>query len=203
MVKPRLGLPQLQCNMGSDECWEFPLFSKGHWQSPWTALMADKCLPLWLCKETVKQSSHQVMPQPWRKRKLFLYSTSLTINKDLRNRTYNPGGHNWDYYPGTRSPESSHCDSFEDRAQQVPDLQMSCSDLTVWEGTSIVVPAMAASWYTPSILNIIWYWPHSYTEMATLSQVQMLGCCFTTKILSYLNRRSHCGDTPQWDFLYW
>ena len=200
MVKPKLGLPQLQCIMGSREWWEFPPFSKDHWQCPCTALTAK---PSRLCKETVKESSHQVMPKPWRKRKLFLYSTSLTINQDLLNRTCHPGGHNLNYYPVTRSPESSHCDSFEDRAPQVPDLQMSCSDLTVWEGTRIVVPAMAASWYTPSILNIIWYWPHAYTEMATLSQVQMLGCCFTTKILSYQNRRSHCGDTPQWDFLYW
>ena len=35
--------------------WELPLFYKGHWQSPCTALMAGKCLPLGLCKETVKK----------------------------------------------------------------------------------------------------------------------------------------------------
>ena len=31
---------------------------KGHWQSPCTALTAGKCLPLKLCKETVKESSN-------------------------------------------------------------------------------------------------------------------------------------------------
>ena len=28
--------------------WEFPLFYRCHWQSPWTAPMAGKCLPLGL-----------------------------------------------------------------------------------------------------------------------------------------------------------
>ena len=32
-------------------------FLKGHWQSPYTDLTAGKCLPLGLCKETVKESS--------------------------------------------------------------------------------------------------------------------------------------------------
>ena len=30
---------------------------QGHWQSPYTALTAGKCLPLGLCKETVKESN--------------------------------------------------------------------------------------------------------------------------------------------------
>ena len=34
----------------------FHLFFKCHWQSPCTALTAGKCLPLGLCKETVKES---------------------------------------------------------------------------------------------------------------------------------------------------
>ena len=38
-----------------------------------------------------------------------------------------PGGQYKNYYPGTHSSLSNHCNSFEDR---VPDLQMSCSDLT-------------------------------------------------------------------------
>ena len=38
------------------DLWEFPLFFEGHWQSPCTALMAGKCLPLGLCKGTVKES---------------------------------------------------------------------------------------------------------------------------------------------------
>ena len=37
--------------------WEFPQFFRGHWQSPCTALTAGKCLPLVLCKETVKESN--------------------------------------------------------------------------------------------------------------------------------------------------
>ena len=36
----RVGLPHLQCIMGSCDQWEFPLLFKGHWQSPCTALMA-------------------------------------------------------------------------------------------------------------------------------------------------------------------
>ena len=39
----------------------FPPFYRGHWQSPCTALMAGKCLPLGLCKETVKESAGNVM----------------------------------------------------------------------------------------------------------------------------------------------
>ena len=46
-----------QCIMDSCDGWEFPLFSKGHWQSPCTAIMAGICLLLGLCKETVKESS--------------------------------------------------------------------------------------------------------------------------------------------------
>ena len=47
------GLPHIQCIMDSHERWEFPLFCKGHWQSPCTALTAG----LVLCKETVKESA--------------------------------------------------------------------------------------------------------------------------------------------------
>ena len=60
--KNRLGLPQSQWIVSSCDRWEFPLvffcfvFFRGHRQSPCTALTAGKCLPLGLCKETVKQS---------------------------------------------------------------------------------------------------------------------------------------------------
>ena len=40
--KYRLGLPQSQWIVGSCDWWEFPLFLRGHWQSPCTALMAGK-----------------------------------------------------------------------------------------------------------------------------------------------------------------
>ena len=40
----------------------FLCFSIGHWQSPCKALMAGKCLPLVLCKETVKQSNVLLLP---------------------------------------------------------------------------------------------------------------------------------------------
>ena len=46
---------------GSHHWWEFPLFFRGHWQSPCTALMAGNCLPLGLCKETVKPSPNWPM----------------------------------------------------------------------------------------------------------------------------------------------
>ena len=49
--------------------WLMGIFTvfKGHWQSPCTALMAGKCLPLGLCKWTVKQSTagyKQVLSKP-------------------------------------------------------------------------------------------------------------------------------------------
>ena len=45
----------------------------------------------------------------------------------------------------------SHCNSFEDWAPvRVPNLQMSySSDLTTWQGTRIIVPAMATRWHDP------------------------------------------------------
>ena len=45
--------------MGSCDQWGFPLFSRPQWQSLSTALTAGKCLPLGLCKGTVKESSKQ------------------------------------------------------------------------------------------------------------------------------------------------
>ena len=54
--KYRSGLPKTQSIGISCHWWEFPLFFRGRWQSPYTALMAGKCLPLGLCKETVKAS---------------------------------------------------------------------------------------------------------------------------------------------------
>ena len=50
-------MPQSQCILGSHDQCEFPPFFKGHWQSPSTAITAGKCLPLGLCKETVKEST--------------------------------------------------------------------------------------------------------------------------------------------------
>ena len=43
--------------MGSHDQWEFPLFFRPQWQYPCTALTADICLPLGLCKWTVKEST--------------------------------------------------------------------------------------------------------------------------------------------------
>ena len=47
------------------------------------------------------------------------------------NRTCQPGGHYWDFYPGTLSIKASHCSTLEDQGTRrfhlrVPDLQMSC-----------------------------------------------------------------------------
>ena len=50
-------MPQSQGAVGSRDWWEFRPFFRGHWQSPCTALMAGKCLPLRLCMETVKEST--------------------------------------------------------------------------------------------------------------------------------------------------
>ena len=46
------------CIAGLHDCWQFPPFFRCHWQSLCTALTAGicKCLPLGLCKETVKES---------------------------------------------------------------------------------------------------------------------------------------------------
>ena len=57
--KNRLGNPQIQCTLHKLQCitsscnqWEFPLLSRGHWQSQCTALtLANE-----LCKETTEQS---------------------------------------------------------------------------------------------------------------------------------------------------
>ena len=44
------------CIMISRDQWEFPSFLRPQWQSLCTALTAGKCLPLGLCKGTVKES---------------------------------------------------------------------------------------------------------------------------------------------------
>ena len=50
--------------MGSHEQWEFPPFVRPQWQSLCTALLAGKCLPLGLCKGTVKESIPKVILWP-------------------------------------------------------------------------------------------------------------------------------------------
>ena len=53
--------PVPHCIMGSRDQWEYQLFFRPQWQSLCTALTAGNCLPLWLCKGTVKESkSHPV-----------------------------------------------------------------------------------------------------------------------------------------------
>ena len=63
--KYRLRLPRSQWIMGLYDCWEFPLFFRGRWQSPCTAQTAGKCLSLGLCKETVKQSVSLGLLNEW------------------------------------------------------------------------------------------------------------------------------------------
>ena len=55
--KYKLGLPQLHRIVGSCDLCEIWWFFRNHWQSSCTALTAGKCLPLGLCKGTVKESS--------------------------------------------------------------------------------------------------------------------------------------------------
>ena len=56
VFKCRLGLPQSQYIVGSCGWREFLPFFTGLWQYPCTALTAGRCLPLALCKRTVKGS---------------------------------------------------------------------------------------------------------------------------------------------------
>ena len=48
------------CIMGSRDQWEFPPFFRPQWQSLCTAPTAGKCMPLGLCKGTVKESSRSL-----------------------------------------------------------------------------------------------------------------------------------------------
>ena len=53
----------------------------------------------------------------------------------------------------------THCNSFEDRAPVdfiygCPNLQMSCRDLTIWQGTRIIAPAMAARQHAPLLVLV-------------------------------------------------
>ena len=43
--------------MSSHDRWLFPPIFRGHWQSPYTAPTAGKCLPSGLCKETMIKST--------------------------------------------------------------------------------------------------------------------------------------------------
>ena len=53
---------QKTLRMGSRDKWEFQLFFRPQWQSLCTALAASNCLPLGLCKGTVKESNY---PPSW------------------------------------------------------------------------------------------------------------------------------------------
>ena len=50
------------CIMGSHDQWEFQLFFRPQWQSLCTALTAGNCLPLGLCRGTVKESMMKRKP---------------------------------------------------------------------------------------------------------------------------------------------
>ena len=54
--KYMLGFPQLQSIMGLCDRWEFPCFFRSQWRCPWIFLTEDKCMPLGLYKEIVKES---------------------------------------------------------------------------------------------------------------------------------------------------
>ena len=54
--KYSLGLLSAYCIMGSLDQWEFPPFFRAQWQPRCSSLTAGKCLPLGLCKGTVKDS---------------------------------------------------------------------------------------------------------------------------------------------------
>ena len=84
------------CIMGSCDQWEFPPFCRPQWLSFCTATVTGKCLPLGLCKGTVKESNavcsnyanpaygvaticHQVRWLRWGHPSLFHTATSLLI----------------------------------------------------------------------------------------------------------------------------
>ena len=78
---------------------------------------------------------------------LWKFDISSDVHYVVQNRACYSGGHYRDYYADVLSFDWSHCDSFTDRAPvdfiyRRHDLQMSCSDLTTWQGTSIVVSAI-------------------------------------------------------------
>ena len=54
--KYRPGLPRVAMHCGFMWLVGISIVFGGHWQPPCTALTAGKCLPLALCKETVKES---------------------------------------------------------------------------------------------------------------------------------------------------
>ena len=64
--KYSLGMPQLRCILDSRDRWEFQLFIKGHWQSPWTditaGLLAMKGCSRWLWRSLPSDTSplHQL-----------------------------------------------------------------------------------------------------------------------------------------------
>ena len=67
LSKYRLGISSHVVHCGC--MWLMGIFTvfKGHWQSPCTALMAGKCLPLGLCKGTMKECTpgyKQVLSKP-------------------------------------------------------------------------------------------------------------------------------------------
>ena len=62
------------CIMGSHDQWEFQLLFRPQWQSLCTALTAG-CLPLELCKGTVKESSCFSVKTPKQNGRLFADST--------------------------------------------------------------------------------------------------------------------------------
>ena len=63
------------------------------------------------------------------------------------NRACHPGGHNWNYCPGALSLSQVTATHFKIGHRifhlWVPNLQMSCRELTAWQGTSMIVPVMA------------------------------------------------------------
>ena len=81
-----------------------------------------------------------------------LHSKLVQVNTRIPKRVYkwgmSPSGHCWNYHPGTLSFMLSQCHWFENQAPVdfiwwVPDYQMRRSDLTKWQGTNVVVLALA------------------------------------------------------------
>ena len=80
-----------QCIVGSRERWEFPPFCKGHRQSLCTALTTDKCMSLWLCNKTVKESTPDVRGNV--AKRADVWCTTRTISPSI-NLSVNSTKHN-------------------------------------------------------------------------------------------------------------
>ena len=108
----------------------------------------------------------------WRFGKLFIFvSIVIRFMQNTRNKAYS-GGHYWnDYFCALSLSQVSATYLKMEHPMWMPDLQMRCSDLTIWQGTRMIALTMAPRVTYP-----------------------IPGPWFNIKIPSNQYRKSHCGD---------